>query len=208
MIACIFLNGECSPQDPALALTQKVNLVIAADGGYDHARAAQIDVDIVIGDFDSKEELPLPSSITQIHDPSQESSDFEKAISRLPTELQTLHIFGGLGKRHDHFLNNLLIAAALSPTWNIVFHGSSESWHRVTPAKKKTFPAQIGQTISLIPLSRATVNKTSGLQWNLCDKTMGIGEQLGLSNCATSEQVSIETISGHLFVVIHHDQQL
>ena len=56
------------------------------------------------------------------------------------TRTKKLIILGGLGKRSDHFLSNLLISMCIKEDWSVVFDDDHEWISRVTPAS----PLDIG----------------------------------------------------------------
>lgn len=204
MMVSIFLSGAFCSDDPSLNMARKSDFVIGADGGWHHLQAAQITPQIITGDFDSSDPTSIPTHILQKPNKSQDSSDFEKALSLLPEGTQAVHIFGGLGGRHDHFLNNLLIAANLPPSLDVIFHSKHETWRRATKDCALQFTCEKNQTISLLPFTKATVSATKGLKWNLTDTAMGIGQQLGLSNVTTGNTAEVHLSSGILFVAQNH----
>ena len=107
-ICYIFGAGEFVPCN--ITLTES-DLVIAADGGYDHLLQIGLRADVVIGDFDSvtsseiwedkkKKKLTYP--------PEKDDTDMMLAIKLgLSRGFGQFNIYGGLGGRLDHTVANI-----------------------------------------------------------------------------------------------------
>ena len=118
----LVLNGK-APTDGLLRWRfEESDTIVAVDGGWDVLRNSELLPDALIGDLDSCEALDqirenFPElEISHILDP--DTTDFEKAIKWVGTHTQTteLIILGGVGKRSDHVLSNLLGARRRNPT--------------------------------------------------------------------------------------------
>ena len=95
---------------------QEGDLVIAADSGWNNAKALGVSPDLLLGDFDSlgKQNLPEGPEIYQVpaeKDLTDTQLAVEMALSRGATELV---IVGGLSGRLDHTLSNLAILEHLN----------------------------------------------------------------------------------------------
>lgn len=200
MKAVLVLNGE--PPLPerlrALALDYPV---YAADGGAAACLSAGVRPQWVAGDFDSFPVSALPGGWRGLQFPDQDRTDFQKLVASLPGDTDELLILGGLGKRADHFISNLLIAAELPSLWKVAFEASEQRMVRVTPECGFAESLSPGTTLSLLPLSLAGGVGTRGLKWNLQGADMGPGRQLGQSNLVAGP-VDIQLSSGCLFVWI------
>ena len=83
------------------------DVVFAADGGYRHCQAAGLQPDLLLGDFDSLNDLPkgIP-----IHTFPVEKDDTDTMLAikyGLKEGYRTFHLYGGTGGRPDHTLANL-----------------------------------------------------------------------------------------------------
>ena len=83
------------------------DVVFAADGGYRHCQAAGLQPDLLLGDFDSLNDLPkgIP-----IHTFPAEKDDTDTMLAikyGLKEGYRTFHLYGGTGGRPDHTLANL-----------------------------------------------------------------------------------------------------
>lgn len=101
-----FVNAHLSPSSG--------DYIIAADNGFSHLKRLQIRPDIVIGDFDSLEEIPLNEKIIQ-HPIEKDDTDMMLAIKAgLELGYRTFIIYGGLGGRLDHTFANIQMLIYLS----------------------------------------------------------------------------------------------
>ncbi len=94
------LGSLVSPEDHLVCL----------DGGYDYARAAGIEPDVLMGDFDSLESpVPEDSDIRILRfPPEKDYTDLELAFRLIdPAEHPELLVIGGLGGRLDQTLVNM-----------------------------------------------------------------------------------------------------
>ena len=78
------------------------DVVFAADGGYRHCQAAGLQPDLLLGDFDSLNDLPkgIP-----IHTFPVEKDDTDTMLAikyGLKEGYRTFHLYGGTGGRPDH----------------------------------------------------------------------------------------------------------
>ncbi|RLE35983.1 thiamine diphosphokinase, partial [Candidatus Acetothermia bacterium] len=91
-------------------LAGRSDRTIAADGGFDRAAAAGIDVDEVVGDLDSigpegKDRLVGSDITVHIYPRAKDATDLELAIDlALARRPGRIVVYGGLGGRLDHML--------------------------------------------------------------------------------------------------------
>lgn len=81
--------------------------ILAADGGYRHCLAAGLRPQLLLGDFDSLEELPREIE-TRTFPVEKDDTDTMLAVKTgLELGCRTFHLYGGTGGRMDHTLANL-----------------------------------------------------------------------------------------------------
>ena len=82
--------------------------VIAADGGYDYACKSGIEVDMVLGDFDSLGRMPDHTNV-KVYKPEKDDTDTLLAIKEgMELGYNKFILFGALGgKRIDHSIANM-----------------------------------------------------------------------------------------------------
>ena len=76
----ILLIGA-GPSVPELVAELSLNFdaIVAADGGFDSAQRAKLEVALVVGDMDSQQDLPASQAAAHITD--QETTDFQKCLA-------------------------------------------------------------------------------------------------------------------------------
>ncbi|WFB35910.1 thiamine diphosphokinase [Kiritimatiellota bacterium B12222] len=198
MKAILVLNGAPPAFDRIRELAKDAP-VFAADGGAAVCFQAGVRPEWVAGDFDSQELSLLPDSWELKRFPEQDRTDFQKVLGALPEDITELVILGGLGRRLDHMLTNLLIAMEIPAEMKLDFEGEGCLLTRVTSRVGFHAELPVGSSLSLLPLSKVEGVSTQGLKWNLDHCDMGPGLQLGQSNEVEGE-VNIALQKGCLFV--------
>ena len=167
--------AEASLLHEALGLAP---VLIAADGGANMAVAEGLTPDLVIGDFDSvtEETLAAIPAERQLRVPEQETTDFEKCLSRIVAPF-VLGV-GFMGARADHTL----------AVWNALIRHrdrrciliGSEDVAFAAP-NQLTLPLEPGTRVSLFPM--AAVSGTSrGLRWPIDGIDFAPWGRVGTSN--------------------------
>ncbi|MCU1391945.1 MAG: thiN [Ilumatobacteraceae bacterium] len=184
--------------------------VIAADSGLDHAIAAGIVPDLVVGDLDSvsaagvawARERAIPFDV---YPTDKDLTDTQIALGAAwARQLHHVLLVGGGGDRLDHSISALTALGhpslgdcrAVRAIWGTamvhVLHAPGY-WEP---------DIAIGQTFSLLALhgecSRVTL---AGAQWPLADADIEPGSSLGVSNVAT-DTVRLSVGSGVLTLVV------
>ena len=204
----LVLNGKV-PTDGLLRWRfEESDTTVAVDGGWDVLRNSSLLPDALIGDLDSCEALDqiredFPKlEISHTMDP--DTTDFEKAIKWLETHTQTteLIILGGIGKRSDHFLSNLLVSLRMNPVWSVVFDDDSEWISRVSPSSSLLLGGRKGTTLSILPLVPCDGVCSRGLKWELTNESLSPDSKFSQSNLCISDEVEISCESGNLFVIL------
>ena len=183
-------------------------ILVAADGGADHARALGLRPVAVIGDMDSIS----PNTRDQFggllhHIPEQDSTDFEKSLRVL--DVAGIIGFGFLGPRADHGLAAMQALARhqgapviLQSAQDVVFH---------LPAHREmAFELPPETRVSLFPFSSVAC-AAEGLRWPLDGLTFDPMGQIGTSNKATGGALRLMAKGAGLLAILparHRDQVL
>ena len=209
MQAVILANGELRDRDSALKLVSNAGLIIAADGGALHCIKLGIDPQILIGDLDSVEESlikELSSKGVRVvkFDSDKDETDLELALNYAVSKgAEEILILGGFGKRLDHSLGNLTLAANERYTEVKISFYTNGDWFHIL-RREIDIKGEPGQTISLIPLGGSVEGvKSSGLHWQLENEALPFGTSRGISNIIKSEKASVSIESGVLLVIIN-----
>ena len=208
MRAIVFVNGEINDLDGAKALIKSDDLLLAADGGARHCMCLGLRPDVLIGDMDSlsEEEIEtLQAAGTEIirHNPRKDETDLELALLYLlEQEVDEALILGGLGRRWDQTLANLLLPAYHQLKGLQVSFWADGEWLYLLDREREIF-GKPGATVSLIPLQGdAEAVTTEGLEWPLNNEKLYFGATRGVSNLMLSDSAWVRLKEGLLLVVV------
>lgn len=172
-------GGESKPKDLHKALMQ-APICVAVDGGAVSALAAGVDIVSLIGDFDS-----VPAEVLATFPPAlchhiaeQDSTDFEKALTRVQAPL--LIGVGFLGGRVDHQLAAFHTLLRY-PDRPCILLGPEEVICLAPP--RLSLQMDVGDVVSLFPLTDVT-GRSTGLAWPIDGLQMGPMARSGTSNHA------------------------
>ena len=169
------------PGDVLHECLSRAGAVVAADGGAGALLAAGRAPDAVVGDLDSlsaadRERIP-PGRVHRVAE--QDSTDFEKALSRIDAPL--VLAAGFLGGRADHALAALsVLARGVGPPCAIV---SARDAVAHLPARI-SLDLAAGTRVSLFPMAPVT-GRSDGLRWPIEGIAFAPAGRVGTSNEAT-----------------------
>ena len=201
------LNGSISRRIDVKHLSRDARSVIAADGAARTLLKRGVTPDVIGGDLDSVGKLDKRfAQITFLYDPSQEDTDFDKALRYIISKKsKAVVVIGAFGKRTDHSLNMMSVAARYADAIDIVFlnddclvHVLRVGWH--------SFASEPGETVSLIPVGAVEGVTTEGLAYPLDGERLALGERDGISNEATHRKFSVGLRSGVLLLFRPHHE--
>ena len=177
----VTLVGAGAPKGADIHLLQTLApTLVAADGGANTCAAHGLTPDTVIGDFDSldpKLRGALPDT-TFLHVAEQESTDFEKCLTRIeaPFVLAT----GFTAGRLDHTLATCT-ALVTHPGRPVIVLGTDDILFAAPDELTLNVAAET--RVSLFPMAELTARST-GLMWPLDGLTLAPNGQIGTSNKA------------------------
>ncbi|HEX7492407.1 MAG TPA: thiamine diphosphokinase [Candidatus Limnocylindrales bacterium] len=193
-----------------------IQLVVAADGGWEKATTIGIRPDLLVGDGDSLPEgrfaeLAAEGVAIERAAVAKDESDAELAIQAALLRGAThVTIVGALGGgRLDHALANIGLLALPNPA-----DAEIELLDETTRVRLLRAPDErgrsvtyrlvgpVGELVSLLPQGMPAVGvTTAGLLYPLNDETLEPGPARGLSNVATAAEASVTLRSGCLLVI-------
>jgi len=181
MKAIILLNGE-----PYQGKINAENAhVYCCDGAYDWAKN-KVRIDETLGDFDSLSYLPDPPP-SEVYPSEKDFTDGELALHRaLKAGCSEIEIYGGGGKREDHFIGNLhlLYAAAKAGAHAELITDNARIFAAEGHVSLKNLR---GTTLSISPFGgNAHIMKAKGLHYPL-PETFSYGSTIGISNVVESD---------------------
>jgi thiamine pyrophosphokinase len=185
-------------------------LIVAADGGLDHAVEAGLAPSVLVGDLDSITAAGTMWAYAheveiERHPDDKDATDTELALARAAASGCTdLLVLGGAGDRLDHTLGTL-VALGAPPLGGFrtvrAMLGDSEV-HTVHAGRVASLALTVGTVFSLLPLHGACRGVTvTGARWPLDGADLPAGASLGVSNEAI-DTVRISVGQGVLTVVL------
>lgn len=193
-------GGDVCPADLDRVLAFAPTMV-AADGGANRAVALGHRPDWIIGDLDSLEagaRAAVPPDRI-VHIPEQDSTDFEKCLTRIEAPLIVGLGFGG--PRLDHWL---AVANALAryPGRPCLILGASDMVFAAPPRLSLDLAA--GTRLSLFPLAPVT-GRSVGLRWPIEGLHFAPDGRIGTSNEALGP-VHLEMDAPGMLVILPKDR--
>lgn len=181
---------------------QKGDLVIAADGGYNHLKKENITPDIAIGDFDSLGEIPVGCEVIKLN-PVKDITDMHAAteigIARGYTSFQ---LYGACGGRFDHTFANVQLAALMAEKgFEISIIDGDKTISAISNGELK-FSKRNSGYISVFSHSDLSTGVTiSGLRYTLDGAELKNSFPLGVSNEFIGTDASVSVEKGTLIVI-------
>jgi thiamine pyrophosphokinase len=193
-----------------------VELVVAADGGWDKASTLGLAPGLLVGDADSLPEarfaevaaqgVPIERSLA-----AKDESDGELALlAALRRGATHVTILGALGgKRFDHALANVGLLALPEPGAVEVELLDATTRVRLLrapavdgAAARCELAGAAGDLVSLLPLGGPALGvTTAGLLYPLLNETLRPGPARGLSNVRLTSEASVSLRRGYLLIV-------
>lgn len=197
MRAVIIGNGNIKSYDFIKSRISNSDLIICADGGYNHARNMDIMPDVLIGDLDSasgyddvKNRLEYPVR--------KDFTDGELAVMYANEHgCDEIVLAGMTGNRLDHTIADIMLLAHCKK--GVLIDDNNEIY---LLRDKLIIEGYRGQTLSIVPITGdAEGVSTSGLEYPLNAETLHFASTRGISNVMTAEKCEI-TIERGLALVI------
>ena len=208
--AIILANGSIHDTDTLMTRLQpwKGAIVIAADGGVQHAVRLGLEISIVIGDLDSldeEESMALKSTGTDMVRVAAQKDETDLELALLhATEIgvRDAVVLGAFGNRIDMCLSNLLLLSHSSfLSAHIEYWYDRQTAWLIRPPGDE-IQGQSGDTLSLIPFAGdAEGITTHELYYPLKDEKLVFGPARGISNVLTASVARVELSSGTLIAV-------
>ena len=183
---------------------------IAADAGYEKAILANITADIVVGDFDSISQIPMPNKdlMQIIRFPIEKDySDTHLAIEEgIKHGFTHFDVYGALGgERFSHSVANLQTLCAMkSKGISVTLIGMKESVFLLENESLALHPP-IGSTFSVFSLSDSATEVTiKGAKYTLENEVLTNSFPLGVSNHSIADTVDISVKDGFLLVILEY----
>ncbi len=201
MIITSYIEGE---KNKILGLIQEIScdFVICADGGLKFAKEAKINIDLVVGDFDSLGKVPTDVNIVQVP-VEKDDTDLKLALD-IATEKnpKKIIIIGGIGGRLDHTIGNIQSLVHYTKMgFDITMLDPNQSICIQLPGRK-TYAGNPQTKLSAFAFSNSVTNLSiKGGYYPLNNANINNEFPLCISNEFLSNEITISFDSGILLVV-------
>ena len=218
--ALVIADGDV-PRRPVLdaawpGWANRVDDVIAADGGYLRARRLGLRPNVLVGDLDSLDPASVRVAeadgvLLRRARADKDESDAElallEAVARGATAITVLGVFGG--PRLDHALANVWLLAhpALAGVDLVLLDGGARVRLLSAPgpdggAVTAALPGPPGGVVTLLPFGGDAAGvATHGLGYPLANEDLRAGPARGLSNVRTLADATVTLAGGQLLVI-------
>jgi thiamine pyrophosphokinase len=203
----VVFAGGSEPRAGASASLPDDAVVVAADGGADHALALGRRVDVAVGDFDSISPAGLAAveragARVERHAVDKDATDLELALAAALTFApRRVVVVGGVEGRLDHLLGELLLlgADAYAGVELDALLGAA-TVHVVRG--ERVISGIAGETISLFALQGPAHGVvTEGLVYPLRGETLAPGSTRGISNVFAGPEARVSVEHGVVFAI-------
>lgn len=187
----------CGAPDGSIDKSLVEGLVICADRGLDHALAAGITPDIVVGDFDSSTaEIPKGAECIRVSPIKDDTDTILAADTAIQRGYNRLRFFCAVGGRFDHtFANVQMLQYLRTKGAGGVLYGGSEKLYLLCAGESAEI-AEFNGFVSVFALSDFAVVNEIGMKYPLSQYRLESGFPLGVSNEVAAGGGRIEVLEG------------
>lgn len=199
MKGIILLNGE--PYNSNIP-KKDGDFTVCCDGAYNWAKG-KIEIDLVLGDFDS---LKIPPEGALIYPAQKDKTDGEiAALYLLSKGCKEIEIYGGGGLREDHFLGNLSLLYLISKRGAAAEMINNKSIITLVKGRYAA-SAKAGDILSVVPFTdKVHINESVGLQYSLKGLTLYKWSTRGISNVLTKDNFYIDVGNGTALIILNKE---
>lgn len=179
--------------------------VICADRGYEFAKLAGIEPNLIVGDFDSyKEKISSDCEIVKLN-PHKDDTDTIHAIDlAFEKGFTDFLLLGALGGRTDHTFANITALYYIAGKGGRGVLLSENERVEFLDKGKYCFDGYSGKTFSLFPFGCDSVCVSyKGAEYPLDRYNMKSSFPLGISNVFISEKAEITIDDGNAILIIN-----
>jgi len=204
--AIIVANGNLDQP----IISKPNDILIAADGGTNHCLEQGLSPLVILGDLDSADPIIInefeKSGMEIFQYPKKKDyTDLEIALQYVQElNVDEIIIYAALGNRWDQSIANILLPIIYT-TKPIRLIDKNQEFIYIHGPAEKVLNGQVGDTISLIPLTGSVDEiTTTNLEYPLIKEALVLGSTRGISNIFLTNQANISLKQGLLLCVINH----
>ena len=210
MKCLIITGGDVVSKDILDREIANADYIIVADSGYDKLDDYDIVPDLILGDFDSIEnidELRSHVDYNVMEYPAKKNyTDTELAVREaIKRNAKSVVIIGGTGTRYDHSLSNVFLLQLLDENGvsgkiiddnNIVIYAENREVQVV-----KEY-----ENLSIIPLDKEGLEvSTVGMEYELYDEILYFSSSRGVSNIISGQSGKVRLHRGRALIIQSRD---
>ena len=178
------------------------DLVIAADGGYDHLERFGIRCDILLGDLDSIKSTPEKIKTVRFPVRKDETDAYLAYREGAKLGYKIFYIYGGTGGREDHTFANYCLLLYIKEQGNSGFLISDKARVSVVKNESVTVMGASGKHLSVFPFGKDAQGVTiKGAEYECENITLKSDFPLAVSNIFKDFPVNIEVKDGALLIM-------
>jgi thiamine pyrophosphokinase len=191
-----------------------VTYCIAADRGLETADSLGINVDLILGDYDSVDKNVLnkykKTAEVLTYPPEKDYTDTHIAVKKAVEKIvadglkdsAAIYIAGATGTRLDHTMTNIFVLDEALKAGVSAFIIDRHNKIYIKDSKfiiKKS--EQFGEYVSFIPMTEKVKISLDGMKYNLTDFELTHGNSLCQSNEIVGDEAKIDIEYGKLIVI-------
>ncbi len=177
--------------------------VIAADGGLAYLEKLGIVPDMVVGDFDSLNRIPLHPNVLRLPVEKDDTDMKAALLEGIRRGYGRFDMYGCLGGRIDHTIANLqLLAWLVEQGLCGMLYGNEQKLLMLKGPGRLTFSTEEKGMISVFSYTeRCTGVSEYGLHYSVENYTMTNDSPLGVSNEFLGKEAAVSVEEGILLIV-------
>ena len=200
----LIILSESEPCD----LKDSFDLVLASDGGYRTAKKMGLNVDVLIGDFDSITSEDLKEAkkkgIKIISFPAdKDKTDGELTVDyAISLGSKEILILGSFKEELDHALGNLFLLFKVDKV-GIISKLITQLYEIELINSEKEYIGKVNQELSLIPVSDTVEGlNIEGSKYNLKNVKVEMGQTLTLRNVIIDQNAKVYLKKGKVLSIL------
>lgn len=182
---------------------EKEDLLICADAGYSYVKDMNLDIDLIVGDFDSLCNIPANVNIYKLPKEKDETDLFVAIEEGMKKGYTEFHIYGALGGRIEHSIANIQILSNLT-TRNIKAKLVDQNTIiEVLSLGTHIYSEEMNGYISLFSLTEESIISINHLKYELQNKVITNLFPLGIDNEFIGRVATINIHKGLVLSIIN-----
>lgn len=175
--------------------------IIAADRGYLTVKQMGFTPNLVLGDFDSLDEIPQNCEVIRAV-PEKDDTDTMLAVkTALDRGYSQISIVGALGGRLDHTFANIQTLAYILKNGGFGRLIGENDTAELLNVGEYAYERREGMYLSLFAYGESAVLTSRGTKYDLTEHTLDNAFPLGVSNEIIADKCSISVHKGQLLVI-------